>query len=455
MSHSKIGANRPQGTPGIYGRRNNPDEELLRLYGRENFYTAQVKTTKTITPSNASSISVRPGELLRLDPSTGAFAFTLPKAKSRPNSRLFFANVTSSTNAVTLTAATGETINGAATFVVDQAYSAAILVSDGDDWFIDSTQLLAGSVGTDELADNSVTNLKMADNAVDTAEIADGAVTNPKLGADAVDGTKLTDNAVGSEHIQTGAVGTDELATDSVTTIKVLDGNITSGKLAANSVIAGKLADASIDTSARFAASVVDAAALGTGSVTTVKILDDNVTIAKIPAGTIVDVQLFSSSDTWTKPSKAQSVHAMCCGGGGGGGSGRRGALGSLILGGGGGGGGAVTWATFDADQLGATESVTIGASGSGGATQTVDDTNGNVGADGGSTSFGAWLFAGGGGGGRQGNASKGGGGGLQPRLLVPRRRRGTLRRRAPREGSQCRRPSPSARGTGTCCRRR
>lgn len=51
--------------------------------------------------------------------------------------------------------------------------------------------LSPGSVGTTELADNSVTNPKMADNAIGTAELIDGSVTTPKLADGAVTTAKV------------------------------------------------------------------------------------------------------------------------------------------------------------------------------------------------------------------------------------------------------------------------
>jgi hypothetical protein len=128
--------------------------------------------------------------------------------------------------------------------------------------------------------------------------------------------------------------------------------------------------------------------------------------------GKSADVQTFTADDTWTKPSGAKWVEVRLTSGGGGGGSGRRGAAGSTRAGGAGGSAGASAISSFPASLLGATESVTVGVGGTGGAAQTANDSPGSAGADGTASWFGTWLTAKEGSGGAAGNTTTSSGGG-------------------------------------------
>lgn len=145
-------------------------------------------------------------------------------------------------------------------------------------------------------------------------------------------------------------------------------------------------------------ASVARLFAADVSGVTKLKFKDAAGKVTTLPQG--VDLQTFTASGTWTKPSDGTVALVQCWGAGG---SGGRAGAGD---GGGGGGGGAYLERYIALASLSASVSVTIGA---GGAAQTADDT---AGVAGGNSSFGAYLTAYGGGAGSGSSGAGGGGGG-------------------------------------------
>jgi len=109
---------------------------------------------------------------------------------------------------------------------------------------------------------------------------------------------------------------------------------------------------------------------------------------------TPASVQVFTSSGTWTRPTDILTIVVTVVGGGGGGAGGTEGGGDGVSGGGGGGGGYAIEM--IDVTSL-SSETVTIGASGAGGSSN-------SAGSDGGTSSFGSYCSATGGGGGLTGS---------------------------------------------------
>jgi hypothetical protein len=124
----------------------------------------------------------------------------------------------------------------------------------------------------------------------------------------------------------------------------------------------------------------------------------------------LTDTQIFTANGTWTKPTGARLVHYLLIGGGGGGGAGRRSLQNNSLCGGGGGAGGGITAGYVDPAFLGSTETITIGAGGTG-AVDSADNTNGAAGTAGGESSFGSFIKARGGSAGGGASSSPGGAG--------------------------------------------
>lgn len=137
-------------------------------------------------------------------------------------------------------------------------------------------------------------------------------------------------------------------------------------------------------------------------------------TITGGSGGAAQDIQIFSTSGTWSAPSGSpKTTHIILCGAGGGAGGGAETTLGTAESGGGGGGGGNYADSWVPTSALGSTVTVTIGTGGSGGIALTSNGT-GNNGTAGGNSTFGSFLtaYGGGYGAGGQSAANSGGGGG-------------------------------------------
>jgi hypothetical protein len=125
------------------------------------------------------------------------------------------------------------------------------------------------------------------------------------------------------------------------------------------------------------------------------------------------NVRLFSASTTFVPTPGLTKAAVYLVGGGGGGGGGALQAATAACSGGAGGAGGGYYSAVFSAAQIGASQTLTIGAGGTAGAAASTSSTAGGTGGTGGQTSFGSLAKAGGGGGGAGGQlASNSGGGG-------------------------------------------
>lgn len=191
-----------------------------------------------------------------------------------------------------------------------------------------------------------------------------------------------------------------------ITDLAVADGGTGAGTFTANGVLYGNTTSAIGATAAGTSGQALISAGSGAA-----------------PAyGEVCDVQyiIATGDTTWTKPANAKAVYVLLIGGGGAGGAGEKVTATNVNAGGGGGGGGggrAEAW--YDASQLGATETVTVGSGGTNGGTRTTTGGGAN-GGNGNASKFTVGgtvaLFAGGGGGGAGGGsvlAGYGGDGGV------------------------------------------
>jgi len=168
--------------------------------------------------------------------------------------------------------------------------------------------------------------------------------------------------------------------------------NVSSYTVSTNQLTLGGTISASDECWVLFLGRTVGTKAPATGSVTldmlsatgtkssSTFLRGDN-SFATVPTGvSLVDMQVITTTSTYTPTSGTQFVKVYCVGAGGGGGGAESTSTSAQVRGGGGGGGGTAI-RTYNSTELGATASITIGSGGTGG-TGFADGT------DGGNTTF-------------------------------------------------------------------
>jgi hypothetical protein len=339
-------------------------------------------TVRDASPSSGSS-NVQDG-MYRVIKFTGTLSQNCTVTVAPNTTAAYFVFINATTDAGS---------SGPYTTIISQGSGANYIVANGTSAFVYCDGAGSGAVVTAALVESLTTRgdivVRNASNL--TSRLAVGSANRALLsdGTDVAYGqVSLTAGVTGTLPIANGGTNSTSTTYCSLTanisgTLPVGNGGTGATTHTANGVLIGEGSSA-----------LTTVAPSTSGNVLT---SDGTDWTSAAAAGGGTDVQTFTSSGTWTKPSSGSHILIECWGGGGGGGDGNG------TEGGCGGGGGAYTAIVIAIGSAGGTETVTIGAAGAGG-------TSDGTGTVGGNTTFGSLLTAYGGGGG--GGANRGGGGG-------------------------------------------
>jgi len=145
---------------------------------------------------------------------------------------------------------------------------------------VTTAKILDANVTAAKIADANVTTAKILDANVTTAKIADSAVTSAKI----ADGTIVNADINASAAIALSKLATGALPTAiTIASANIVDGTIVAGDIASNAVTTAKILDANV-TNAKLA-SDIDASKLTTGTLPIARVADAAVTAPKLQNG--------------------------------------------------------------------------------------------------------------------------------------------------------------------------
>ncbi len=172
--------------------------------------------------------------------------------------------------------------------------------------FVTSDHIVAGTIVTSDLANDSVTADKIpndtinsehyAAGSIDTEHIANENITTAKLAPDAVTSAKLADNAVNSEHYVDGSIDLVHMSADSVDSFQIVDGAVDHVHLAADIIDGDNIQD-DVVNSEHIAAGALDNEHYAAGSITSDKLNGATVvTNSEQAASTPNDTSFFTTA---------------------------------------------------------------------------------------------------------------------------------------------------------------
>ena len=153
-----------------------------------------------------------------------------------------------------------------------------------------------GSITTEKLANNCVTNAKIGPLSVGWANLQNHCINSLKIDAKAIVAENLADDCVTTDKLADSAVTADKIKASAVGTSQLAVGAVSGDIIQNNTIVASKLADGCVGTAA-IADGAVTEAKLAPSSVATEKLQDLCVTTPKIADQAVDTTKLNTGGD--------------------------------------------------------------------------------------------------------------------------------------------------------------
>ena len=132
-------------------------------------------------------------------------------------------------------------IVGGKTYILNTAKTNWDLFTPGANTTVTNIVLNAGQVGTTQLANASITNIKLISNSITSDKLVSNTITTRELSDASVTDVKLAANSITSAKIQSGVITGREIASNSIPGSRLQLGSITSDLLAPGAIAVSKI----------------------------------------------------------------------------------------------------------------------------------------------------------------------------------------------------------------------
>ena len=198
---------------------------------------------------------------------------------------------------------TGDTGTVSSQMIATDAISNAKLAEDSVDsenyvdLSIDTQHIANENVTTAKLAPDAITGSKLADNSVDSEHYVDGSIDHVHLANDIIDGDNIQDDVINSEHYVAGSIDHEHLANDIIDGDNIQDDVINSEHYVAGSIDHEHLSNDCVDED-NIQANAVRNEHIAANAVRVNEIKDGEITSAKLNPSAVITASEQASATT-------------------------------------------------------------------------------------------------------------------------------------------------------------